>query len=163
MPWTERSVMDLRMCFIAARERGEAPFSVLCAHYGISRKTGYKWLEQYEASGAADLADRSRARHEQTLSSRRETSQALLALREMRPTRGPRKLLAGLTRDHPDLLWPAASTIGVLLRREGVSKRRCHGRRSGSPHPALVEPSAANESWAAGSAPAMGCPSSRSR
>ncbi len=149
MPWTERSIMELRMCFVGASQRGEIPFTALCARYGISRKTGYKWLERYQESGAAGLADRSRARLGQTLSMTRETSQAVLALRELRPTWGPRKLLVSLSKDHPEIVWPAASTIGDLLRREGVSKRRRHARRPGSPPAALVEASAPNESWAA--------------
>jgi len=35
----------------------------LAAAYGVSRKTGYKWLAQYEAAGARGLQDRSRRPH----------------------------------------------------------------------------------------------------
>jgi transposase len=48
MPWTEQGVTDLRMCFVTAHQRGEEPLSALWARYGVSRKTGYKWLERYE-------------------------------------------------------------------------------------------------------------------
>ena len=96
MPWTERSAMDLRLCFIAAHTRDDVPFGALCARYGISRMTGYKWVGRYRAFGAAGLADRSRARLDQLLSMLPETSEAVLALRERHPSWGPRKLLARL-------------------------------------------------------------------
>ena len=48
MPWTEQNLRDGRMCFVAAYRRGDASLSALCARYGISRGTGYKWLERYD-------------------------------------------------------------------------------------------------------------------
>jgi hypothetical protein len=42
-----------RLCFIAACLRDEEPMSGLCARFGISRKTGHKWLERYHEAGAA--------------------------------------------------------------------------------------------------------------
>ena len=57
MPWTERTPMDDRLCFIAACLRDEEPMRVLCARFGISRKTGYKWLDRYQADGAAGLTE----------------------------------------------------------------------------------------------------------
>jgi len=82
MPWTERTPMDDRLCFIAACLRGEEPMRALCARFGISRKTGYKWLERYEADGALGLTDRSRARH--TWRARRIEGQAATASRPRR-------------------------------------------------------------------------------
>ena len=107
MPWTGQNILDLRMCLVAAHRRGEAPLSALCARDGISRKTGYKWLERYGLSGAPGLSGRSRSRHTQTLSIEPETAAALLALRGQRPAWGPRKFLARLSLDHPGLTWPA--------------------------------------------------------
>lgn len=149
MPWTTRTVMDDRLCFIAACMRAEEPMSELCARFGISRKTGYKWLARYDAGGVSGLSDRSRARAGQTLAIAGETAGLILALRERRPHWGPRKLLARLALDHPDLCWPAASTVGDLLRREGRSRPRTRLRREpGRTHP-QIEPSAPNESWSA--------------
>jgi putative transposase len=63
MPWTETEPMKERMRFVAEAERGLYSMSELCARYGISRRTGYKWLERYEADGPAGLTERSRAPH----------------------------------------------------------------------------------------------------
>jgi Winged helix-turn helix len=47
--------MDQRMQFIADHQRGLYVMTELCARYGISRKTGYKWLARYQATGAQGL------------------------------------------------------------------------------------------------------------
>ena len=52
MAWIEASVVAQRAAFVAAVMSGETPMNWLCADYGISRKTGYKWLERYAAEGA---------------------------------------------------------------------------------------------------------------
>ena len=149
MPWTERTLMDDRLCFIAACLRDEEPMGALCARFGISRKTGYKWLDRYAAAGAAGLTEHSRARHSQTLSIDPETAATILALREKRATWGPRKLLARLALDQPGRAWPAASTVGDLLRREGKSRPRTRVRREPGAVCPQIEPSAPNESWSA--------------
>lgn len=149
MPWPETSVMDQRASFIAAYERREAPMSRLCEHHGISRKTGYKWLRRYKAFGLAGLANLSRARL--TIAHRIDPAlaSAVRDLRRQRPSWGPKKLLIALEREDPVTAWPAASTVGDLLHREGLSqprRRKVKTPRSGA---ALIEPTAPNESWSA--------------
>jgi putative transposase len=148
MPWARKSVMDSRTMLIAARLRGEEPMSQLCARHGISRKTGYKWVERYRESGVAGLADRSSARH--TQATRIDAAAAaVLRLRRERPTWGPKKLLARLRQDQPEQAWPAASTLGDLLKREGLSQPRPRRRGGEQRKPVLIEASAPNMSWAA--------------
>jgi putative transposase len=91
MPWPVESVMDQRLCFIAASLLGEEPMVALCARFGISRKTGYKWLNRYDESGAAGLEDISSARLTMARSVETDIAAAILALRRTRPTWGPRK------------------------------------------------------------------------
>jgi transposase len=59
MPWTECSVMDERLRFVARLLDGEA-MSEVCRAFGISRKTGYKIFERYKEHGLEVLTDRSR-------------------------------------------------------------------------------------------------------
>jgi transposase-like protein len=61
MPWKETCPMDQRVAFIADWLRDEWTMSALAERYGISRKTGYKWLDRYGADRDKGLADRSRA------------------------------------------------------------------------------------------------------
>ncbi|MGZ3280995.1 MAG: integrase core domain-containing protein [Caulobacteraceae bacterium] len=141
--------MDDRLCFIAACLREDEPMSGLCARFGVSRKTGHKWLERYREEGVIGLSDRSRARRAQTLAIEPSTAQTILALRQARPKWGPRKLLARLAMDHPEQHWPAASTVGDLLRREGRSKPRTAVTREPGTSCPQIDPSAPNESWSA--------------
>jgi len=53
MPWARTDWMSERLKLIAAYLGYEASFSDLCHDFGISRKTGYKWVGRYEAEGAA--------------------------------------------------------------------------------------------------------------
>ena len=61
MAWRETCAMDERMRFVAAAVGGAVNMSELCLLFGISRKTGYKWVGRYEAEGASGLVERSRA------------------------------------------------------------------------------------------------------
>jgi putative transposase len=61
MAWRVESVMDQRLCFIAACLRADEPKSSLCLRFEISRKTGYKWLSRYRDFGAAGLVHLSSA------------------------------------------------------------------------------------------------------
>jgi putative transposase len=149
MPWPVESVMDKRVCFIAASLAGEEPMTVLCARFGISRKTGYKWLARYADVGIAGLRDLSSARHAMAQAMEAETAAALLALRGDRPRWGPRKLRAYLNQERPGTAWPAASTIGDLLKRHGLARPRLRRARDPSRLGPSVEPAAPNDSWAA--------------
>ncbi len=147
MPWKETCVMDEKMAFVAACLRGDAPMTVVCAEFGISRDTGYRLLERYRAEGVAGLEPRSRAPHHHGMAMSEATAAAIVALRRERPFWGPKKLLAILQQRHRGQTWPALSTIGELLRREGLSqpKRR---RRTAIPRSRPFQPvEAPNDLW----------------
>ncbi|HUP01987.1 MAG TPA: leucine zipper domain-containing protein [Gemmatimonadota bacterium] len=63
MPWLETSPVEQRERFIADDRLGLYTRAELCARYGISRKTGYKWLARYHEDGRRGLKERSRAPH----------------------------------------------------------------------------------------------------
>src|SRR5215208_504232 len=149
MPWLETLPMDQRERFIADHRRGLYATTELCARYGISRKTGYKWLARYHADGLAGLRDRSRAPHTCPHRVAADVAALLCAARAAHPSWGPAKLLQYLAPRHPALAgrWPAASTAGDLLARRGLVKRR--RRRRAPQHPGVVPAAAAapNDLW----------------
>jgi putative transposase len=149
MRWAEQSVMNDRLRFIAACLRQEEAMSQLCLRHGISRKTGYKWLGRYQQSGVVGLAELSSAPLTPSQTMAPAIVASVLTLRDKRPTWGPRKLLVRLRMDEPETTWPAASTVGDLLRREKRSTPK--RRKLVDPRPAvgLIEASAPNESWSA--------------
>ena len=147
MAWKETYPMDERMKFIAAWLEDEESKSRLCSRFGISRKTGYKWWARYEADPESGLADRSHAPLTVPHKLADEQAIQLLELRHRHPSWGPRKLLAVLERRSPELVWPAASTVGDLLSRQGLVKPR-RRRRSALPQSApFGEVTEANDTW----------------
>ena len=128
MPWMETCVMDQRAVFVLDVLRGEVSMACVCRRYGISRKTGYKWLGRFDVDGVSGLSDRSRAprRHPNEVSA--EVEAAVVSLRHRHPTWGPKKLRAWLLRHEPTGRWPACSTMGDLLKRHGltVPRKRRH-------------------------------------
>lgn len=136
MPWLETSPVDQRERFIADARRGLYPMTELCARYGISRKSGYKWLTRFEEGGRAALRDRSRAPHQCPHRIAAEVAQLICAARCAHPSWGPAKLLAWLEPRHPGVVWPAVSTAGDLLARRGLVKKR--RRRRPHQHPGVV-------------------------
>ena len=49
MPWLETDPMNERKRFILEATGGLFSHTELCLRHGVSRKTGYKWLERYES------------------------------------------------------------------------------------------------------------------
>ena len=61
MPWQETCVRNEGTRFVVDWERKLESTAELCRRYGVSRRTGYKWLQRYQQQGWAGLEDRSRA------------------------------------------------------------------------------------------------------
>ena len=92
MPWKATCHMDERLQFIARVLAGEDEMTVLCREYGVSRKTGYKWLGRYISEGGAGLAERSHAPVQHGQAHDVAVVQAVLGLRQRWPHWGPKKL-----------------------------------------------------------------------
>ena len=123
MPWKETCPMDERTQFIVESLRRERSMSELCRKYEISRKTGYKWVARFEAGGRPSLRDRSRVRLYQDRIAE-EVVRLVVDARKRHPTWGPRKLLFELEHRYPRLRLPASSTVGEILKRQGLVSRR---------------------------------------
>lgn len=116
--------MDQRVAFIADWLRDEWTMTELAARYGISRKTGYKWISRYEGDRATGLQERSRAPQVHGRARPEVLRHQVLALRRRYPHWGPKKLRAVLVEREPMERWPAASTLGDWLRTAGLSTQR---------------------------------------
>lgn len=147
MGWMETCAVDERMRFVMAVEERDETFAAVCRRFGVSRKSGYRWLERYRADGVAGLLDRSRAplHHPQAMTE--EIAEHCLAVRQAHPTWGPVKVRAWLERRAPETGWPATSTIGALFDREGLTVRRRLRRRSPPSSAPFAHCGAANDVW----------------
>ncbi len=109
--------------------------SDLCREFGISRKTGYKYVERYESNGLDALKDQSRAPKNHPNAVQKKVAELILSARKSHPSWGPRKLLASLQGRYPKIKsWPCASTVGNLLKREGLVRERKRRRISPKHH-----------------------------
>ena len=90
MPWKESTAMSLRVEFVELALREGANISELCRQYGISRKTGYKWLGRFREGGLGALRDRSRQPHSSPGRTPAPIEANVLEVREVHPTWGGR-------------------------------------------------------------------------
>ena len=147
MPWREVCPMEEKALFVAAVLADEASMTELCESFGVSRKTGYKWLLRYRAQGLEGLNELPRAPHKVPWAIGEREAEVILKLRRAHMSWGPKKLRALLCRRDPAQEWPAPSTIGELLRRHGLAQRRKR-RRHAVPNPGpLSRAASANEVW----------------
>lgn len=146
MPWKETHPVLERHHFAHDLESGAWPMTELCLRYGISRNTGYKWLDRYRQEGPRGLVDRSRAPR----SSPHQTPADVVQLILDEHTRygwGARKILKRLRTRDPKRDWPARSTIFDILARYGRVHPRRHHRRWKHPGAAPIHTTAPNQIW----------------
>ena len=125
-----------RFRFIEECRRGELSLAEICRRFGVSRKTGYKWQERYARGGWEGLRNQSRAAQSHANEVLADVVAEVLKARGGHPTWGPAKLRAWLEREAPEIHWPAASTIGEILQRNGLTsprKRRNHATPNAKP------------------------------
>ena len=141
--------MEEKLRFVFEYEQRERSLTELCQRYGIARETGYVWIRRYREKGIEGLIERSRSalRHENQTAA--EIEQKVLELRQAHMRWGPRKLKRVLERDEPGRVWPAASTIGTLLKREGLVVARRKRRRTAPYTEPLAHADGPNRLWCA--------------
>jgi len=129
MSWEATQLEHLRMEFVLIAREPTVSLSEAVRQFGISRKTGYKWLKRYRECGLYGLSDRSRRPHRSPLAVSGEVVMALVRLRQAHPYWGPGKLQKLLLREgfRPGEI-PSPSTIGRILQRTGLSEARGRGR-----------------------------------
>lgn len=149
MPWSETSPMDQRMQFIADYLRETLTITELCDLYGVSRKTGYKWIDRYLRQGPAGLEERSRKPRVSPNATPDEIVQAFLAVRRRHPSWGAKKLLSIVHKRHPRWELPGRSTVCDILLRHNMVPKKKNRRRIGHPGKPTSQILAPNDCWSA--------------
>lgn len=144
----ETNVIKERLAFVHHLESGHWSMTELCERYGVSRPTGYKWLERHQCDRASGLADRSRAPQRCPHRTGDAQEAAIIAVR-LEYGWGAKKLLRVLRTRHPSRVWPARSTVNAILERRGLLHK--HRRRQKWAHPgaAPVATQRPNQIWPA--------------
>ena len=124
MPWPERSLVSIRQEFVLRAVASEQPFAELCREFGVSRKTGYKWLRRFRSKGLAGLVDESRRPTRSPMRISAEMVVELVHLKQTHRNWGAKKLWVLLARKHNADELPSLSTINRVLYHSGLVLRR---------------------------------------
>lgn len=131
MPWKETKKMNQKIQF-AQEALHTSNFLALCKEYGISRKTGYKWRDRYEAHGASGMHDQSRRPHSHSSTLSEDVICEIILLKNAHSKWGPAKIRELYRRKHPRKDLPSESTFKRVLEKAGLTAKRKRRRVSSS-------------------------------
>ena len=147
MPWSVPNVVEQRTEFVLRSFETNVNFATLCRDFGISRKTGYKWRQRFEAEGFAGLHDQSRRPHGHSASLPEEVVCELVRLKTAHPGWGPRKICELYATRHSQ--GPSESSVKRVLGKAGLTEKRRRPRRTTDSGrlTARRKPTKPNEVW----------------
>src|SRR6476620_12222472 len=139
MPWKELHLMSVREEFVLRAQQPGSNKSALCREFGISRKTGHKWLERYARVGLVGLNDMSRRPRASPLKVSGDVVADVVAIRRAHPRFGARKIHEILRQTLPCDV-PTIRTVARILVRAGLVQTAVHRRtvRNGATSPPKV-------------------------
>src|SRR5947207_11975970 len=140
MPWKEVPVSELRVAFVKLVDALHFSVAHACREFGISRKTGYKWLQRSRQQPEQPLIDQSRRPHTFPRQTADDLEQQILALRDTYGW-GGRKIRAVL--HQRGVAVPSRQTVQRVLSRQG----RVPTPTDPPPPPLSFERAVPNELW----------------
>jgi transposase InsO family protein len=147
MPWKRETPMDQRIKLIGDWLSDDYSKMDLSRRYGVSRPTVDKWIGRYEEEGAGGLEERKRAPRHCPHRTNEAVIARLVEAKRRHMDWGPKKLVRYLSTKWPETGWPAPSTAGEILRRQGLVSQRLRRSRT----PAYSQPfhgcEAPNQIW----------------
>jgi transposase InsO family protein len=145
MPFQETCVLAERIALFRDYETGAFSVSELARRYGVSRETIYVWKRRWSSGDERWFDERSHVPDVCPHQTADATGGSVIAVRRRFPHFGPKKIKAWLERHDPDVAWPAASTMGDILKRAGLVEPHRRVRRpvsQGSIAPGDLKPNA---------------------
>lgn len=147
MPWRKIDPMEEKKQFVMMAMDRVVSMTELCAVFGISRKTGYKWLERYRREGLEGLMDRVSAPKRIPHKTKKRIEEFILEIRKKHPRWGPRTITYLAEREKPKLDLPSETTIQNIIKREGLSKKKRRRRKPSHPGKPSAVSKRPNEIW----------------
>ena len=144
MPWKETCAVDERTLFIAEYLKDELSVAELCRRFGISRKTGHKWIARFAEGSWEGLKDRSHRPHQHPWTTPAWAVKSVIAAKKAFPSLGPKKLKVLLDTDGKaaQLLNPeVANPYTVFLDKAGRLVKSHAGYQKGdeAKHEAVIQ------------------------
>jgi putative transposase len=149
MPWKELCLMSVREEFVLRALQPGSNKSALCREFGISRKTGHKWLVRYASVGLVGLQDMSSRPGTSPLKVSGDVVAEVVAIRHRSPRYGAKKIHAILRQTLKRAEVPTVRTVARILVRAGlvqpvVRRRTAGSAATSSPNVAVLKP---NDLW----------------
>ena len=130
MPWRATRPMDQRAEFVLKAEQEEVPFRELCEEFGVSPKTGYKWVARFRAGGIAALHDMSTKPRSSPAGLPEDVVCRMVELKVAHRSWGPRKIQALYERENRGEDAPSESSFKRVLEKAGLVDKRTRRRPS---------------------------------
>ena len=148
MPFKETCPVEERIAMFRDFDTGVFSVSELVARHGVSRETFYVWQRRRQSGDRRWFEERSLAPSSRPHTTCVENADAIIEVRRRFAHFGPKKIKAWLTDRQPKIDWPAASTIGGILKQAGLVEAR-RRRRPAVAQGEIVHPALApNAEWA---------------
>jgi transposase InsO family protein len=147
MPFKETCPVAERIAVLREYETGVFTVAELCRRHGISRETFYVWKRRRESGEPRWFEDRSHAVERCPRATPDRHADRIVTVRRWFPHFGPKKIKAWLEREAPEVTWPAASTIGDILKRAGLVEPQRRRRRAIAQGEITAPATAPNEEW----------------
>ena len=121
MAWKNELPMEQKERFVILASSDRYTITELCEQFGISRKTGHKWLSRYQSLGKYGLVDQSKAPKSIHNKTDEEIERLIVKEKRLHMTWGPKKIKTILEVKHEVENPPAVSTVGEVLKRNGLN------------------------------------------
>ena len=149
MPWKETNKMEQKELFIEEMLKKDKPFKHLCAQFGISEKTGYKWKNRFYEMGKAGLEEESRnPSHANQIDG--DTAAELIRIKNAHSAWGPKKIRVIYAKAYPNKAVPSLSSVKRILKKAGLVEKRKIRKPASSDCPRLqqqIQASEPNDVW----------------
>ncbi len=139
--------MQERIAMLCEWDTGAFSVAEITRRYGVSRETFYVWKRRRESGDERWFEDRSSAPGHCPHTTPEEQVRRILALRQRFPRFGAKKIRSKLMERYPRVDWPAASTIGDILTREGLIVPRERRHRPVAQGEVVSAALAPNDEW----------------
>ena len=148
MPWKEADLMNVKYEFVMKSFNKEMTFTELCRDYGISTKTGYKWIQRFLEGGFPALEELSRRPANNGKETPEAISVELIRIKNLHKTWGASKILTIYKNNHPGEYAPVRSTVENIFFRAGfVDPKKRRRNKTTNRIQVKVVPERPNQVW----------------
>jgi transposase InsO family protein len=140
--------MNTKYEFVLKSFNKQKTFTELCRDYGISTKSGYKWVQRFLEGGFPALEEKSRKPAHNSKETPEEISVELIRIKNLHKTWGATKILKIYQNNHPGEYAPARSTVeNILLRAGFVEQKKRKRKKTTNRIQVKVIPDRPNQVW----------------